>query len=95
VYIGSGARIEAGSVLRGPVWVGNGCRVDAGACVERSVLFDYAHIGARATAREMIVSGSYCVTRDGAAAPAAANGSHWWGDARALAAPAAAIRRVA
>ncbi len=81
VYIGSGARIEAG--------------VDAGACVERSVLFDYAHIGARATAREMIVSGSYCVTRDGAAAPAAANGSHWWGDARALAAPAAAIRRVA
>jgi len=80
VYIGSGARIEPGVSLRGPVWIGNGCHVQAGAQIERSVVFDYAQIGANAVAREVIVSGTYCVDRDGCAEGAPA--TPWWGDAR-------------
>ena len=80
VHIGSGSRIEPGCSFVGPVWIGNGCHIEAGAHIERSVVFDYAHVGANATAREVIVSGSYCVSREGQAddAPAA----RWWGDAR-------------
>lgn len=80
VYIGSGTRIEPGCTLNGPVWIGNGCRIEAGAHIERSVVFDYAHVGANATARELIVSGRYCVHHDGA--EAAAQLVHWRGDAR-------------
>jgi mannose-1-phosphate guanylyltransferase len=80
VHIGSGSRIEPGCTFAGPVWVGNGCHIEAGAHIERSVVFDYAHVGANATAREVIVSGTYCVSREGQAdvAPSA----RWWGDAR-------------
>jgi mannose-1-phosphate guanylyltransferase len=81
VHIGSGAWIEAGAVLRGPLWVGEGCHVEAGAQVERSILFDYAHVGANAVVRDMIVSGRYCVQHDGAQAPQAGP-ARWWGDAR-------------
>lgn len=65
VYIGSGATVAPGVTLVGPTWIGNGSRVEAGAVVERSILFDYAHIGANAMARERIISGAYCVTREG------------------------------
>jgi mannose-1-phosphate guanylyltransferase len=80
VHIGSGSRVEPGCTFKGPVWIGNGCHIEAGAHIERSVVFDYAHVGANATAREVIVSGNYCVSRDGEAdnTPAA----RWWGDAR-------------
>ena len=80
VYIGSGARVAPGVKLRGPTWIGNGCRVDEGATLTRSILFDYAHIGANALALERIVSGSYCVSREGLADQAPATG--WRGDAR-------------
>lgn len=80
VYIGSGATVEPGVTLIGPTWIGNGVRVEAGAVLERSILFDYAHIGANAMARERIISGAYCVSRDGTE-----DGDvlcHWLGDAR-------------
>jgi mannose-1-phosphate guanylyltransferase len=80
VYIGSGAVVAPGVRLMGPTWIGNGCRIEAGATVARSILFDYAHIGANAMARERIVSGSYCVRRDGSADQQALTG--WRGDAR-------------
>lgn len=65
VYIGSGSRVDAGCVLRGPVWIGSGCHVQAGAVVERSVLFDYAKIGAGATVREALVTHAHCVSKEG------------------------------
>ena len=65
VYIGSGSRIDAGCVLRGPLWIGNGCHVEAGAVVERSVLFDYAKVGADTKAVEALVSHTFCVSKDG------------------------------
>ena len=80
VYIGSGARVAPGVKLMGPTWIGNGCRVDEGATLERSILFDYAHIGANALARERIVSGNYCVSREGLADQEPSTG--WRGDAR-------------
>jgi mannose-1-phosphate guanylyltransferase len=80
VHIGSGSRIEPGCTFEGPVWVGNGCHIESGSHIERSVVFDYAHVGANATAREVIVSGSYCVSREGQAEDAPA--ARWWGDAR-------------
>ena len=80
VYIGAGSRIEPGCSFKGPVWIGNGCHIEAGAHIERSVVFDYAHVGANAVARELIVSGDYCVCSDGRALEAPA--ARWWGDAR-------------
>ena len=80
VHLGSGSRIEPGCTFKGPVWIGNGCHIEAGAHIERSVVFDYAHVGANATAREVIVSGAYCVSREGRAHEAPAQ--RWWGDAR-------------
>jgi mannose-1-phosphate guanylyltransferase len=80
VHIGSGSRIEPGCTFRGPVWIGNGCHIEAGAHIERSVVFDYAHVGPNATAREVIVSGTYCVSREGRAHEVSAK--RWWGDAR-------------
>jgi len=47
--------------------------------VERSVVFDHAQVAANARASDMLVSGTFCVGRDGQAEPAA---RRWWGDAR-------------
>jgi mannose-1-phosphate guanylyltransferase len=86
VHIGSGSSIEPGCTLRGPVWIGDGCHIEAGVHLDRSVVFDHAHVGANATVRELIVSGNYCVTRDGQ--PLGDTGPSrerpWWGDARAM-----------
>lgn len=92
VYVGSGACIEPGCTLRGPVWIGNGCHVEAGAHVERSILLDHARVGANATARELIVSGRFCVTRDGH--DDATRAAAWRGDARRRAVTAPAARSL-
>lgn len=65
VYIGAGATIEPGCRIVGPMWIGNGCHIERNAWVARSVLFDYTRIGSGTLFRDLIVSGDYCVTRDG------------------------------
>ena len=92
VCIGSGTVIEPGAVLRGPVWIGTGCRIEAGATVKRSVVFDHAQVAANATASDMLVSGSFCVGRDGQADTTA---RRWWGDARSRKVQHAAVRMAA
>jgi mannose-1-phosphate guanylyltransferase len=86
VYIGSGAAIEPGCTLHGPVWIGDGSLIEAGANLARSIVFDYAQVGPNANVREMIVSGNYCVTRDGHPLPEtdASPDGGWWSDARSL-----------
>lgn len=86
VYVGSGTRIEAGARIVGPTWIGAGCRIGRDTLIERSVLFDYTELNAGATARELIVSGRYCVNRDGLP-PQSGDGQaslNWWRDARVL-----------
>ena len=92
VCIGSGTVIEPGAVLRGPLWIGSGCHIGAGATVARSVVFDHAQVAANASASDMLVSGSFCIGRDGQAATAA---RRWWGDARSRTLPQSSDLRVA
>jgi mannose-1-phosphate guanylyltransferase len=65
VYIGSGARVEAGAVIVGPSWISRGSHVCKNARVIRSVLFDYTRISEGMTFSEMVVSPTYCVDRSG------------------------------
>ncbi len=65
VYIGSGARVEAGATITGPAWIGHGCHIRTGARVVRSILFEYTRIPADMIFVEMIMSPNYCVDRHG------------------------------
>jgi len=49
----------------GPAWIGHGCHLHNGAKVNRSVLFEYTHIGESMVFSELIVSPCYCVDRAG------------------------------
>lgn len=84
VYIGSGARIDAGASIMGPSWIGHGCHVRAGANVVRSVLFEYTRVAPSMAVVDMIVSPEYCVTRSGETFYRGdENVGLRWGDARA------------
>jgi mannose-1-phosphate guanylyltransferase len=84
VYIGSGARIEAGARVIGPTWIGHGCHLRAGCTVERSVLFEYTRIGTAQWASERIMSPQYCVDRHGNTLYVGDEDAPLvWGDARA------------
>jgi mannose-1-phosphate guanylyltransferase len=84
VYIGSGARIEAGARVIGPTWIGHGCHLRAGCTVERSVLFEYTRIGTAQLASERIMSPQYCVDRHGNTLYVGDEDAPMvWGDARA------------
>lgn len=87
VCIGSGTRIEAGTRILGPTWIGAGCRVGRNSTLDRSVVFDYTELSPGSTARELILSGRYCVNRDGRPPEDGSGerpGPNWWRDARVL-----------
>ncbi|MYN07462.1 sugar phosphate nucleotidyltransferase [Pseudoduganella aquatica] len=65
VYIGSGARVEAGAHIIGPTWIGHGSHVCSGAEVVRSVLFEYTRVLPDVTLEELIVFKDYSVDRAG------------------------------
>ncbi|WP_377703829.1 sugar phosphate nucleotidyltransferase [Pseudoduganella sp. UC29_71] len=65
VYIGSGARVEAGAHIVGPTWIGHGSHVCSGAEVVRSVLFEYTRVLPDVTLEELIVFKDYSVDRAG------------------------------
>jgi mannose-1-phosphate guanylyltransferase len=65
VYIGSNASVASGATIVGPTWIGHGCKIDEGANVTRSVVFEHTRIASHAQVSEQIVSGRYCVSRDG------------------------------
>jgi len=66
VRIGENAEIGSGARVVGPSVVGDGVRVGDGALLERTILWNGATIGARATVRDTIVGERYVVD-DGAA----------------------------
>ena len=65
VYIGSGARIEAGVHIVGPSWIGHGSHICSGANVVRSVLFEYTRVLQDVSLHEKIVYKNYSVDRAG------------------------------
>jgi mannose-1-phosphate guanylyltransferase len=65
VFIGGSSSVEPGATLIGPTYVGPGSVIESGARVERSVIFDYTRIGARADVIGRMVCGGYCVDAAG------------------------------
>ncbi len=65
VYFGGSCTIEPGCTIIGPAMIGPGCVVESGAHIEESMIFDYTRIGSRASIRNMIVCGDYCVDSTG------------------------------
>ncbi len=56
VLIGPESRVEAGATVVGPTAIGLGCRIGAEAVVCRSILWDHAAVGERATLDRCIVA---------------------------------------
>lgn len=66
VYLGSGTRIESGATVIGPTVIGRNCIVEKGARIEACVVGDYTRISPFADLSERIISGTFCVDRQGA-----------------------------
>ncbi len=65
VYIGSSTAIEAGATVIGPTVIGRNCVVERGAVIEASIVDNYTRVSKFAELREKIVSGRFCVDRQG------------------------------
>ena len=57
--------IAPDATIIGPAAIGAGSIIEAGAHVERSIVWEYTRVSGRATLRESIVCGPYCVTSKG------------------------------
>ncbi len=55
VWLGPGARVDPGAVLRGPVWVGANCRVGPGVVLERCALERAAQLQGPLELRDTLV----------------------------------------
>jgi mannose-1-phosphate guanylyltransferase len=65
VYIGSSTRIEPGAVIEGPTVIGRNCVVEAGARIRATIIGNYTRVSGLADLSERIVSGRFCVDRQG------------------------------
>lgn len=65
LYIGSSTRIEAGARVVGPTVVGRNSVIERGARVSACVIGDYTRISGLADVDEKIISGRFCVDRQG------------------------------
>jgi mannose-1-phosphate guanylyltransferase len=65
VYIGSSTKIEPGATILGPTVIGRNCVVESGARVRACVVGGYTRISRFADLAEKIVSGRFCVDRNG------------------------------
>lgn len=65
LYIGSSTRIEPGVTIAGPSVVGRNSVVESGARIEACVVGDYTRISGLADLHEKIISGRFCVDRQG------------------------------
>jgi mannose-1-phosphate guanylyltransferase len=65
VYVGPGTRIERGAKVWGPTVIGRNCLIERGARVRASIIGNYTRVSGLADLRERIVSGRFCVDREG------------------------------
>jgi mannose-1-phosphate guanylyltransferase len=65
VYVGAGSRIERGARVVGPTVIGRNCVIEKGALVESSIIGNYTRVSGLAHLRDRIVSGRFCVDREG------------------------------
>jgi mannose-1-phosphate guanylyltransferase len=65
VYIGSSTAIEPGARVVGPTVIGCNCVIESGARVEASIVGSYTRVSGLADLSEKIVSGRFCVDKDG------------------------------
>lgn len=65
VFIGSSTKIDPGATIIGPTVIGRNCVIDAGARIEACVIGDYTRISGFANVSEKILSGRFCVDREG------------------------------
>ena len=65
VYIGSSTQIEDGVTIVGPTVVGRNSVLQSGAVIDRCIIADYTRISGLADLREKIISGRFCVDREG------------------------------
>ncbi|WP_256081563.1 sugar phosphate nucleotidyltransferase [Massilia sp. YIM B04103] len=82
VYLGSGARIDAGAHIVGPTWIGHGSHICSGAKVVRSVLFEYTRVLPDVTLDELIVFKDYSVDRAGDMKQLSQSEEDGWANAR-------------
>ena len=65
VYIGSSTRIEPGATIEGPTVIGRNSAIETGARVGACVVGDYTRVSGLADLHEKIISGRFCVDRQG------------------------------
>ncbi|MEM1242233.1 MAG: NDP-sugar synthase [Cyanobacteria bacterium P01_H01_bin.26] len=77
VYIGGMAKIEDGATIVGPSMIGPNCCICSGALVDKSVIFEYSHIGPGVRLLNKLVFGRYCVDKTGASIDMKAAALDW------------------
>lgn len=65
LYIGSSTRIEAGAHVTGPTVIGRNSVIESGARINACVIGDYTRVSGLADLDERIISGRFCVDRQG------------------------------
>jgi mannose-1-phosphate guanylyltransferase len=65
VYIGSSTAIEPGARVVGPTVIGRNCVIESGARIDASIVGSYTRVSGLADLSEKIVSGRFCVDKDG------------------------------
>ena len=65
IYVGGMTKIEDGATIIGPAMIGPNCHICEDATIDNSIIFDYSRIGAGVRLVEKLVSGRYCVDRNG------------------------------
>lgn len=65
MYIGSSTRIDPGVTINGPTVIGRNSIIESGARIDACVVGDYTRISGLADLHEKIISGRFCVDRQG------------------------------
>lgn len=65
IYIGSSTRIESGARIEGPTVIGRNSVIERGARISACVIGDYTRVSGLADLQEKIISGRFCVDRQG------------------------------